>query len=405
MTCIVFGVTGGIAAYKAVEVVRRLAERGLDVRVVMTEHATRLVGPDTFRAVSGNPVSLHLFDASGPAMEHISLARAADLVVVAPATANILAKMAQGLADDLLSTTLLATRAPVLVAPAMNREMYRHPATQDNLRKLRERGVHVVGPESGALACGEEGEGRMAEPPAIVEAVLRLLDMRGDLSGHRVLVTAGGTREPLDPVRFIGNRSSGKMGYALAETARELGAEVILVSGPTHLQAPPGVERIMVETAEEMRREVLSRSGGCSAVVMAAAVADFTPSRRSEEKIKRGGREGLIVELVPTPDILSELSDRRPPGQVLVGFAAETGDLLRKARKKMEEKGVDILVANDVSRPGSGFDSDLNQAVILFRDGREEELDLMPKRELALRIWEAVAGFLGTSGGQVPGPA
>ncbi|MBC7252538.1 MAG: bifunctional phosphopantothenoylcysteine decarboxylase/phosphopantothenate--cysteine ligase CoaBC [Actinobacteria bacterium] len=395
MTCIVFGVSGGIAAYKAVEVVRRLAERGFDVRVVMTEHATRLVGPDTFRAVSGNPVSLRLFDAQGKDMEHISLARMADVVVVAPATANILAKMAHGLADDLLSTTLLATRAPVLVAPAMNREMYRHPATQENLRKLRERGVNVVGPESGPLACGEEGEGRMAEPPVVVEAVLRLLGMRGDLSGHRVLVTAGGTREPLDPVRFIGNRSSGKMGYALAETAKELGAEVILVSGPTQLQPPPGVERVMVETAEEMRREVLSRCGGCTVVAMAAAVADFTPSRRSGEKIKRAGREGLTVELVPTPDILGELRERKSPGQVLVGFAAETGDLLPRARKKMEDKGVDVLVANDVSRPGSGFDSDYNQAVILFRDGREMELDLMPKRELALRIWEAVAGLLG----------
>lgn len=401
MTCVVFGVTGGIAAYKAVEVVRRLAERGLDVRVIMTEHATRLVGPDTFRAVSGNPVSLRLFDAPGPAMEHISLARAADLVVVAPATANMLAKMAYGLADDLLSTTLLATRAPILVAPAMNREMYRHPATQENLRRLRERGVHVVGPESGVLACGEEGEGRMADPPAIVEAALRILGLRGDLSGHRVLVTAGGTREPLDPVRFIGNRSSGKMGYALAETARELGAEVLLVSGPTHLPAPPGVERIMVETAEDMRREVLSRFADYSAVVMAAAVADFTPARKSEEKIKRSGREGLTVELVPTPDILGELCARRSPGQVLVGFAAETGDLLRKARKKLDEKGVDILVANDVSRPESGFDSDLNQAVILFRDGRKEELDIMPKRDLALRIWEAVVGMLGRTGGQV----
>ncbi len=405
MACVVFGVTGGIAAYKAVEVVRRLAERGLDVRVVMTEHATRLVGPDTFRAVSGNPVSLHLFGAPGPAMEHISLARAADLVVVAPATANILAKMAHGLADDLLSTTLLATRAPVLVAPAMNREMYRHPATQENLRKLRERGVHVVGPESGALACGEEGEGRMAEPPSIVEAALRILGIKGDLSGRRVLVTAGGTREPLDPVRFIGNRSSGKMGYALAETAREMGAEVVLVSGPTHLEAPGGVERVMVETAEEMRREVLSRSEGCAAVVMAAAVADFTPASRSEEKIKRAGKEGLTLELVPTPDILGELRDRKKPGQVLVGFAAETGDLLGNARKKMEDKGVDLLVANDVTRPGSGFESDFNQAVILHRDGREEQLDLMPKRELAQRIWEAVAGLLRASEGQVAGTA
>lgn len=398
MTCVVFGVTGGIAAYKAVEVVRQLVQRGLEVRVVMTEHATRLVGPDTFRAVSGNPVSTRLFDVPGPAMEHISLARAADLVVVAPATANLLAKMAHGLADDLLSTTLLATRAPVLVAPAMNREMFRHPATQENLRKLKERGVLVVGPESGPLACGEEGEGRMAEPSKIVETVLEILGMKGNLSGHRVLVTAGGTREHLDPVRFIGNRSSGKMGYALAETARNLGAKVVLVSGPTHLEAPFGVERIMVETAEEMREAVLSRYRGCSAVVMAAAVADFTPARRSGEKIKRGGKPGLTVELVPTPDILGELCTLREPGQVLVGFAAETGDLLTKARTKIKEKGVDILVANDVSRPGSGFDSDLNQAVILFRDGREAELDLMPKRDLALRIWEAVAEMLVDTG-------
>lgn len=403
MTCVVFGVTGGIAAYKAVEVVRRLAERGIDVRVVMTEHATRLVGPDTFRAVSGNPVAIRLFDAPGPPMEHISLARAADLVVVAPATANILAKMAHGLADDLLSTTLLATRAPLLVAPAMNREMYRHPATQENLRTLRERGVHVVGPESGSLACGEEGEGRMAEPARIVEEVLRILGSEGDLDGHRVLVTAGGTREPLDPVRFISNRSSGKMGYALAETAREMGAEVILVSGPTHLPAPRGVEMVMVETAEEMCREVLSRSDRCSVVVMAAAVADFTPARKSGEKIKREGREGLTVELVSTPDILAELCRKRRAGQVLVGFAAETGDLLERARKKLADKGVDLLVANDVSSPGSGFDSDLNRAVILFRDGRELELDLMPKRELAQRIWSAVAGLLQRGDDQVSG--
>ncbi|MGQ9475808.1 MAG: bifunctional phosphopantothenoylcysteine decarboxylase/phosphopantothenate--cysteine ligase CoaBC [Actinomycetota bacterium] len=403
MACIVFGVTGGIAAYKAVEVVRRLAERGIDVRVVMTEHATRLVGPDTFRAVSGNPVATRLFNAPGPPMEHISLARAADLVVVAPATANILAKMAHGLADDLLSTTLLATRAPVLVAPAMNREMYRHPATQENLRTLRERGVHVVGPESGSLACGEEGEGRMAEPARIVEAALRIIGSEGNLDGHRVLVTAGGTREPLDPVRFISNRSSGKMGYALAETAREMGAEVILVSGPTHLQAPRGVEMVMVETAEEMCREVLSRSDRCSVVVMAAAVADFTPARKSGEKIKREGRVGLTVELVPTPDILAELCRKRRTGQVLVGFAAETGDILEKARKKLVDKGVDLLVANDVSSPESGFDSDLNRAVILFRDGREVELDLMPKRELAQRIWSAVVGLLQRGDDQVSG--
>ncbi len=394
MACIVFGVTGGIAAYKAVEAVRLLVQRGFEVRVVMTEHATRLVGPDTFRAVTGNPVSTRLFETTGPAIEHISLARAADLVVVAPATANLLAKMAHGLADDLLSTTLLATRAPVLVAPAMNPDMFNHPATQENLSILRRRGVHVVGPAKGAMACGEEGEGRMVEPQEIVDKILEVLGLGQKLIGHRVLVTAGGTREPLDPVRFLGNRSSGKMGYALAETARWMGAKVILVSGPTALEPPPGVEVVRVETAEDMRREVLSRYGDCSVLVMAAAVADFTPAVRSEDKIRRAGKEGLTLELVPTPDILGELCEARRPGQILVGFAAETGDLLSRAREKIRKKGVDILVANDVTRPGSGFDSDYNQAVILFRDGRETELDLMPKRDLAVRIWEAVVEMM-----------
>jgi len=402
MDCIVFGVSGGIAAYKAVEAVRQLVLRGYQVKVVMTEHATWLVGPETFRAVSGQPVAVRLFDGAGSPMEHISLARAADLVVVAPATANLLAKMAHGLADDLLSTTLLATRAPILAAPAMNREMYRHPATQANLRILRERGVHLIGPESGPLACGEEGEGRMAEPSRIVEEALRILGISANLEGMRVLVTAGGTREPLDPVRFIGNRSSGKMGYALAEVARRMGAEVVLVSGPTHLEPPSGVETVQVETAEEMRREVLERSGQCAAVVMAAAVADFRPASPAEEKIKRKGRAGLTLELVPTADILAELVAAKKPGQILVGFAAETGDLERKARAKLEEKGVDLLVANDVSTPGSGFDSDYNRAVLLYPDGRTLRLDLMPKRDLAVRIWEAVVELRGAPGGAVP---
>ncbi|MBC7246657.1 MAG: bifunctional phosphopantothenoylcysteine decarboxylase/phosphopantothenate--cysteine ligase CoaBC [Actinobacteria bacterium] len=394
MNRIVFGVTGGIAAYKAVDAVRQLVLRGCDVRVIMTEHATRLVGPETFRAVSGNPVAVSLFDAEGKPIEHIYLARNADLVIVAPATANLLAKMAHGIADDLLSTTLLATRAPVLVAPAMNTAMYRHPATQENLRKLRERGVRVVGPESGDLACGEEGEGRMAEPARIVEAAMEVFALAGDLAGRRVLVTAGGTREPLDPVRFIGNRSSGKMGYALAAAAKRMGAEVVLVSGPTYLEPPVGVEVVRVETAADMRDAVMSRAAACHAVVMAAAVADFTPRERSGEKIKRGGKNSLTLELVRTPDILGELSESRSAGQVLVGFAAETGDLLEHARRKLREKHVDILVANDVSLPGSGFDEDRNMAVLLFRDGEERALDLMPKTELAALIMKEVAELL-----------
>ena len=276
MNIIILGVTGGIAAYKAVDVARQFILLGFEVKVIMTEHATRLVGPATFRAITGNPVAIDNFADTGAPIQHISLAREADLVVVAPATANVLAKMAHGLADDLLSTTLLATRSPLLVAPAMNLEMWRHPATRSNLEKLRERGVFVVGPESGSLACGEEGEGRMSEPARVVDTALEILGMGGSLAGRRVLVTAGGTREPIDPVRYIGNRSSGRMGYALAATAKRMGADVDLVSGPTSLEDPGGVETIRVETAAEMWEEVKAIAPACDVVVMAAAVADFT---------------------------------------------------------------------------------------------------------------------------------
>ncbi len=397
MNCIVLGVTGGIAAYKAVEVARQFILLGFDVKVVMTEHATRLVGPATFRAVTGNPVAVSMFaDAHSP-MQHIALAREADVVVVAPATANVLAKVAHGLADDLLSTTLLATRAPLLVAPAMNLEMWRHPATRANLDTLRSRGVHIVGPESGSLACGEEGEGRMSEPARIVEECVRILGMSSGLAGRRVLVTAGGTREPIDPVRFIGNRSSGKMGYALAAVAKRMGAEVTLVSGPTALEAPRGVEVVRVETAKEMSDEVLALAPRCDVVVMAAAVADFRPASADEEKIKKSGREGLTLELEPTTDILAHLGRARRAGQLLVGFAAETGELRKRAREKLHEKNVDLLVANDVTVAGAGFDADYNRAVLLFADGREIELDLMPKTDLAARVWEAVVEMLGFS--------
>jgi phosphopantothenoylcysteine decarboxylase / phosphopantothenate---cysteine ligase len=394
MECIVLGVTGGIAAYKAVDIARRFSLLGFDVKVIMTEHATRLVGPATFRAVTGNEVACSMFAEGGAPMRHITLAREAGLVAVAPATANILAKMANGLADDLLSTTLLSTRAPVLVAPAMNLEMWRHPATRANVEELRRRGVQVVGPESGILACGEEGEGRMCEPDAVVQSALEMLGLSGSLKGRRILVTAGGTREPIDPVRFVGNRSSGKMGYALAEVAARLGADVTLVSGPTYLEPPRGVEVLRVETAEEMWHEVTARAPQSEVVVMAAAVADFTPVSNSGEKIKKEGRKRLELELLPTRDILKQVVMERKAGQVVVGFAAETGEVMEKAGSKLREKGVDILVANDVTAPGSGFDSDLNRAVLFFKDGRVVELDLIPKTDLAARIWEEVAVLL-----------
>lgn len=398
MGCVVLGVTGGIAAYKTVEVARMLIGRGMKVKVIMTEHATWLVGPATFRAITGEPVATGLFDRGHPAIQHIDLAREAELMLVAPATANILSKMAHGLADDLLSTTLLATRAPILVAPAMNVNMFRHPATQSNLDELRRRGVYILGPASGSLACGDEGEGRMAEPQEIVEAGMRILGVSKNLMGKRVLVTAGGTREPIDPVRYIGNRSSGKMGYELANAARRMGAEVTLVSGPTYLERPEGVLTITVETAEEMRREVLDRSDDCDAVVMAAAVADYTPAEKSESKIKKEIKETLDLRLERTGDILKELGEMKREGQVLVGFAAETGGLRERARDKLASKKVDLLVANDVTADDAGFDSDYNRVLMLFEDGSERELELMPKRDLARYILDAVADIMQAEG-------
>ena len=331
-------------------------------------------------------------------MYHISLAQEADLVLVAPATANILAKMAAGIADDLLSTTLLATRAPVLVAPAMNTRMYEHPATRHNLSVLRERGVKVVGPGSGSLACGEEGEGRMAEPEELLEAVRQELEGRGRLRGVRVVVTAGGTREPLDAVRFLGNRSSGKMGFALAEAALLEGAEVVLVSGPTWLEPPAGAAYFAVETAREMRDCVLREAACADVVIKAAAVADFAPAQAVPGKVKKE-EAGLTLELERTPDILAELGAAKRPGQVLVGFSAETGQVLENAAGKLRRKNLDLVVANDVSRPDAGFDVDTNQAVLVEADGTAEELPLMTKAELARLVVERVAEIRGRGGG------
>ena len=388
---VVLGVTGGIAAYKACDLVSRLVKRGAQVRVVLTEHACRFVPPLTFETLSGNPACTDTF-APRAEMEHIALAKWAEVFVIAPATANCLAKLACGIGDDLLSTTALAMTAPVLIAPAMNANMWRHPATQKNRDTLDRRGVRWVGPESGRLACGDDDVGRMAEPEAIAEAVEALLNPRRDLEGRRVLVTAGPTVERIDPVRYITNRSSGKMGYALAEAARDRGAEVALVSGPVRLEAPAGVELVSVESSAQLCEAVLSRGAWADAVIQAAAPADFTPARCADSKIKKTG-EGMLLELVNTTDIAAELGRRKRPGQVLVAFAAETDDLLANARGKLTRKNADLIVANDVSRSDAGFGTDTN-AVTLITADEAVSLPLMTKREAADAILDRVAGLL-----------
>ncbi len=394
---IVLGVSGGIAAYKACDLVSRLKKRGAQVRVVLTKHACEFVPPLTFETLSGNPAYTDAFDRKFE-IEHVALAKWADAMVVAPATANALAKMAAGIADDLLTTTLLAVTAPVVAAPAMNAAMWRHPATQANAALLRSRGVRFVGPASGHLACGDDDVGRMSEPEAIVEALEALFAEGGrvgaacDLSGRRILVTAGPTVERIDPVRFITNRSTGKMGYAIAAAAARRGAEVVLVSGPVSLPCPDGVERVSVESSRELCDAVLGRAGDCDAVIQAAAPADFTPAAFSETKIKKTG-EGMALELRPTTDIAAALGARKRPGQVLVAFAAETNDLIDNARGKLARKNADLVVANDVTRPGAGFGADTNIVSLVTRDSARE-LPVMPKSEVADAILDAVAALL-----------
>ena len=390
---VALGVCGGIAAYKAAEVVRLLQERGVRVQVVMTRAAQEFVRPLTFAALSGEKVITDLF-ASGAeaanlesAVEHIAVAQSIDALLVAPATADTLAKFANGLADDFLSTLFLATTAPVVVAPAMNVNMWEHPATQENLKKLRERGVRVVEPEAGYLACGMLGPGRLAANEAIVAATMEALGAVQDLAGETVLITAGPTREPVDPVRYLGNRSSGKMGYALAEAALRRGARVILVSGPTNLQPPGAAEAVPVETADQMRQAVLARFLDASVVIKAAAVADYRPKEAAGQKIKRRGN--LVLELEPTADILAELGAKKTT-QIIVGFAAETEDALENARKKLEAKSADAMVVNDVSRPGIGFDSDRN-AVTIVTPTETIEVPETTKWEVAHRVLDAVA--------------
>jgi phosphopantothenoylcysteine decarboxylase/phosphopantothenate--cysteine ligase len=398
---VLLAVSGGIAAYKVPELVRLLDAAGLAVRCALTEAATRFVSPLVLQTLTREPVRSDLLDPGEEGqIGHIDLADQAEAVVVAPATANRLARMAGGLADDLVSTVLLATRAPVLVAPAMNVNMWEHPATQANVATLRERGVHFVGPDSGALACGWEGAGRMAEPAAIAAALERLLSP-ASLAGERVVVSAGGTREPIDAVRAIVNRSSGKMGFALAAEAARRGAEVVLVAGPSALATPAGVERRDVETALEMRTAVREAFARASVAIMAAAVADFRPAAPLAGKLKKEDLPddaGLELSLVRNPDILAELSGERGD-RLVVGFAAEREDVLAAARRKLARKGCDLLVANDVSRTDAGFESDRNAVAMLTPDGDVEELPLLDKREVAARIWDRIEKLRGARRG------
>ena len=394
---VLVAIGAGIAAYKVPELARALLREGHAVRCVLTSAATHFVSPLVLQTICGEPARSELFDPGEESqIGHIALADWAELVIVAPATANRLAKMSHGIADDLVSAILLATRAPILVAPAMNVNMWHHPATQSNLAALRERGVRTVGPESGELACGWEGEGRMSEPAAIVEAAALTLGYPS-MRGETVLVTAGGTREPIDPVRSITNRSSGKMGFAIAAEAACRGAEVILVSGPTELPTPAGVSRVDVETALEMREAVMRALPAATVVVMVAAVADFRPAHPSERKIKKESLDpaaGLTLELTRNPDILAEVC-RDKGDRVAVGFAAESHDVIAAARRKLESKGCDLIVANDITRSDAGFDVDTNAVSFVWPGGEVEQLPVLGKREVAAQLLDRVEKLRG----------
>ncbi|RLC56072.1 MAG: bifunctional phosphopantothenoylcysteine decarboxylase/phosphopantothenate--cysteine ligase CoaBC [Chloroflexi bacterium] len=386
---IVLGVTGSIAAYKAPDLASKLTQAGAAVDVAMTESATRFVAPITFQSVTGRRAHHNMWDeASETAELHVVLARRADLMVIAPATASTIARLAHGLADDLVSLTALATRAPLLVAPAMDTHMWEHAATQANVATLRSRGVSFVGPEEGRLASGQMGTGRMSEVPLLLGAVRNLLGQSGDLTGKKIVVSAGGTREAIDPVRFVGNESSGKMGFAVAEAARDRGASVVLVSGPAALPDPYGVDVQRVRSATQMRDAVVAACEGANALIMAAAVADYQPAEPVGEKIKRKGRETLSLQLAPTPDILAEVG--RPQGLVKVGFAAESQDLVANARAKIESKGLDLIVANDITATDAGFSVDTNRVLVIDSNGEQEEWPLMTKYEVAWRILDKV---------------
>jgi phosphopantothenoylcysteine decarboxylase/phosphopantothenate--cysteine ligase len=392
---ITLGVTGGVAAYKAAELVRRLQQEGFTVEVVMTRAACEFVRPLTFAALSGKKVITDLFAESGgeanleSAIEHIAVAQRTHLLLVAPATADILAKFSRGISDDFLSTLYLATAAPVVVAPAMNVNMWNHPATQENLDRLRSRGVHVVNPDEGYLACGMTGAGRLAGQEAIVSAVREVLRIRRDLEGETVLLTAGPTQEAIDPVRYLTNRSSGRMGYAVAEAAAQRGAKVILISGPASLDTPANVNRVDVRTAAEMFAAVEQHFPEATIAIFAAAVADYRPADVASTKIKRSPEQGITLRLVPNTDILAAMS-RKKSNRLVVGFAAETDRVAENARKKLKDKNADLIVANDVTAEGAGFDVDTNIVTLFSRDGRDLPLPKLTKREVAHRILDEV---------------
>lgn len=389
MATILLGITGSIAAYRAGDLARELMRQGHRVHVVMTRAATRLISPDTFAALTGNPVVVDVFDEPVPGqIAHIELAQAADLVLIAPATAHTLARLALGLADDMLTTLALATRAPLLIAPAMNPAMWSHPATQAHVQTLLARGVAFIEPAYGIMACGDEGWGKLADTPTIVQAVQQRLQRAHDLQGVRVLITAGPTHEPIDPVRFVGNRSSGKMGYALAEAALAHGATVTLITGPTALTPPAGATVVRVQTAQQMHDAVQAHFDACDVFIAAAAVADYRPERVLTHKHKRTGT-GWTLRLVPNPDILASVAQRKC-NRLVIGFAAETDKALQHATEKLKRKNLDLIVVNNVLEPGSGFEVDTNRLTLLYADGRIEELPLVPKRACAERIIQAV---------------
>ena len=384
--CVVLGVTGGIAVYKACELLRLLQKRGIDVFVVMTQNACRFVAPLTFETLSGHPVAVDAFDRPQTwEVEHIALAKRADLFLIAPATANIMGKMACGIADDMLSTTVMATRAPVLVAPAMNTGMWENAAVQQNVKTLRARGVEIVAPVSGHLACGDSGAGKLEDVAVIAERACKLLFAKKDMEGLRVMVTAGPSREALDPVRYISNRSSGKMGYAIAQAAQKHGAEVTLLSGPVAIEVPQGVKLVPFTTTQELLDRASELAQEQDLLIQAAAPADYRAKEVAPQKIKKQGGEPMTFTLVENPDVAATLGKAKRSGQVFVGFAAETNDVLAHARDKLARKNLDMIVANDVTRPGAGFDVDTNIVTLITKDG-QEALPMMSKAEVAQRI-------------------
>ncbi len=380
---IILGVSGGISAYKAADLLRLLMREGATVKVAMSANAKKFITPLTFRALSGSPVYQDVFEESGDdAMEHIHFAEQADLMVVVPASANSIAKMAHGLADDALSTLFVSFAGKVVIAPAMNDKMYSNSAVIENISKLKSRGIHIVEPEYGKLACGVEGKGRLAELETILKEIVGQFSQKDDLAGKKIIVTAGPTREPIDPVRFISNRSSGKMGYAIAMEASKRGGQVTLISGPTSLIPPPGIETLHCECAEDMRRLVFDKFSECKALVMTAAVGDFSPESYEENKIKKNVNGGHALKLKPNPDILREISARKN-GQVVVGFAAESENIFENALDKLQKKSMDLIVANNIVKPGIGFGSDYNEATFIKKDRQVRHLERMPKTELA----------------------